>query len=43
MARRRDYDYVVVNETGQLARTAEEIGKIIALEGARHAERRVQL
>ncbi len=43
MARRKDYDYVVVNETGQLARTAEEIGKIIALEGARHAERRVQL
>jgi guanylate kinase len=43
MARRADYDYVVVNETGQVARTAEEIGKIIALEGARHAERRVRL
>jgi guanylate kinase len=43
MARRADYDYVVVNETGQVARTAEEIGEIIALEGARHAERRVRL
>lgn len=43
MARQADYDYVVVNETGQIARTAEEIGEIIALEGARHAERRVRL
>lgn len=43
MARAADYDYVVVNETGQVARTAEEIGEIIALEGARHAERRVRL
>jgi guanylate kinase len=43
MARQADYDYVVVNETGQVARTAEEIGEIIALEGARHAERRVRL
>jgi len=43
MARRADYDYVVVNETGQVAHTAEEIGEIIALEGARHAERRVRL
>jgi len=43
MARQRDYDYVVVNETGEIARTAERIGEIIALEGARHAERRVRL
>jgi len=43
MARQRDYDYVVVNETGQIARTAERIGEIIALEGARHAERRVRI
>jgi guanylate kinase len=43
MARQRDYDYVVVNETGQIARTAERIGEIIALEAARHAERRVRI
>jgi guanylate kinase len=43
LARQRDYDYVVVNETGEVARTAERIGEIIALEGARHAERRVRL
>jgi guanylate kinase len=43
MARQREYDYVVVNETGQIARTAERIGQIIALEGARHAERRVRI
>ena len=43
LARQQDYDYVVVNETGQLARTAERIGEIIALEGARHAERRVRI
>jgi guanylate kinase len=43
MDRQKDYDYVVVNETGQVARTAERIGEIIALEGARHAERRVRI
>jgi guanylate kinase len=43
LARQHDYDYVVVNETGQLAGTAERIGQIIDLEAARHAERRVQL
>jgi guanylate kinase len=43
MARQQDYDYVVVNETGQVARTAKRIAEIIALEGARHAERRVRL
>jgi len=43
MARQKDYDYVVVNETGELTRTAERIGEIIALEGARHAERRVRI
>jgi guanylate kinase len=43
LARQQDYDYVVVNETGQLARTAERIGEIIVLEGARHAERRVRI
>jgi guanylate kinase len=43
MARQKDYDYVVVNETGQVRRTAERIAEIIALEGARHAERRVRI
>jgi guanylate kinase len=43
MARQKDYDYVVVNETGEVDRTAERIGEIIALEGARHAERRVRI
>jgi guanylate kinase len=43
LARLQDYDYVVVNETGQLARTARQIGEIIVLEGARHAERRVRI
>ena len=43
LARQQDYDYVVVNETGQLARTAERIGEIIGLEAARHAGRRVRI
>lgn len=43
MARQKDYDYVVVNETGEVDRTAERIGQIIALESARHAERRVRI
>ena len=41
LARQQDYDYVVVNETGQLARTAERIGEIIVLEAVRHAGCRV--
>jgi guanylate kinase len=43
MARLKDYDYVVINETGEIERTAEQIGEIIALEGAKHAERRVRI
>ena len=43
LARQQDYDYIVVNETGQLARTAERIGEIIGLEAARHAGRRVRI
>jgi guanylate kinase len=43
MARQMDYDYVVINETGEVERTAEQIGEIIALEGAKHAERRVRI
>jgi guanylate kinase len=43
LARQHDYDYVVVNETGQLAGTAARIGEIIDIEAARHAERRVRI
>lgn len=43
LARQHDYDYVVVNETGQLNGTAERIGAIIDVEAARHAERRVRI
>jgi guanylate kinase len=43
LARQDDYDYVVVNETGQVERTAERIDEIIAEERVRHAERRVRV
>ena len=43
LARQDDYDHVVVNETGQVARTAEEIEAIIARERAAHAGRRVRV
>ena len=43
LARQEDYDYVVVNETGQVERTAERIDEIIAEERVRHADRRVRV
>jgi guanylate kinase len=43
LARQDDYDHVVVNETGQAERTAEEIERIIAAERAAHAGRRVRV
>ncbi len=43
MARKDDYDYVVVNETGQVERTAEQIDAIIRRERARHSDRRIVL
>lgn len=43
LARQDDYDYVVVNETGQVERTAERIDEIIAEERQRHADRRVRV
>lgn len=43
LARQDDYDYVVVNETGQVERTAERIDEIIAEERRRHADRRVRV
>jgi len=41
LARQDDYDYVVVNETGQVERTAARIDEIIAAEKARRPDRRV--
>lgn len=41
LARQDDYDYVVVNETGQVDRTAAQIHEIIALEHELHPDRRV--
>ena len=43
LARAGDYDYVVVNETGQVERTAERIDEIIRAERARHPDRRVRV
>ena len=43
LARQDDYDYVVVNETGQVERTAERIDEIIAEEREHHADRRVRV
>ena len=43
LARQDDYDYVVVNETGQVERTAERIEGILADERRRHASRRVRV
>jgi guanylate kinase len=41
LARAGDYDHVVVNEDGQVERTAERIAEIIRTERSRHPERRV--
>lgn len=43
LARKDDYDYVVVNETGRVAHTAERIEEILADERRRHADRRVRV
>jgi guanylate kinase len=43
LARQDDYDHVVVNETGQVERTAQAIDEIIAQEHARNADRRVRV
>ena len=43
LARQDDYDYVVVNETGQVELTAERIDEIIAEERRLHADRRVRV
>jgi guanylate kinase len=43
LARQGDYDRVVVNETGEVGRTAAEIEAIIEQEKRRHAERRIRI
>jgi guanylate kinase len=43
LARQEDYDQVVVNETGQVDRTAERIDAIVVAERARHPRRRIRL
>ncbi|MGO9179603.1 MAG: guanylate kinase [Candidatus Limnocylindrales bacterium] len=43
LARQGDYDHVVVNETGEVARTAACVARIIEEERARHPDRRVEL
>jgi guanylate kinase len=43
LARQDDYDYVVVNETGQVERTAERIDEIIAAERIRNVDRRIAI
>jgi guanylate kinase len=43
LARQVDFDHVVVNETGQVARTAAEIERIIAADHASHPRRRIRI
>ncbi len=43
IGRQGDYDRVVVNETGQVERTAAEIEAIISQEKRRNAERRIRV
>jgi guanylate kinase len=43
LARADDYDYVVVNETGQVERTANVVDGIIRAEKAEHPDRRTRV
>ena len=43
LARAGDFDHVVVNETGQVERTAAEIEAVVAQEKRRNADRRVKI
>ena len=43
LARQDDYDHVVVNETGQVARTAARVDEIIRAEKAAHPDRRTRV
>ena len=43
LARQEDYDHVVRNETGQVARTAARVDEIIRAEKAAHPDRRTRV
>jgi guanylate kinase len=43
LARQKDYDHVVRNETGQVARTAARVDTIIRAEKAAHPDRRTRV
>jgi guanylate kinase len=43
LARQDDYDHVVVNETGQVGRTAARVDEIIRAEKAAHPDRRIRI
>ena len=43
LARQEDYDHVVVNETGQVERTAQRIDEIVAETHGLHPTRRVRV
>jgi guanylate kinase len=43
LARQKDYDYVVVNETGQVERTAARVDDIIRAEKDAHPDRRTRV
>jgi guanylate kinase len=43
LARQKDYDYVVVNETGQVDRTAARVDEIIRAEKAANPDRRTRI
>jgi guanylate kinase len=43
LARQEDYDHVVVNETGQVARTVVRVDEIIRAEKAAHPDRRTRV
>lgn len=43
LARQKDYDYVVVNETGEVDRTAARVDEIIRHEKAVHADQRTRV
>jgi guanylate kinase len=43
LARQKDYDYVVVNETGQVERTAARVDEVIRAEMAANPDRRTRV
>ena len=43
LARAEDYDYVVLNETDQIERTAERVDDILTAEKAAHPDRRTRI